>query len=101
MPELTEEQKLELQIGIDNKREEMFEAKFQHCNAQNMNTQITIGKLEEHLTTYTDILNKIYNSDNYKQLQQNIQITYVLVCIVVMIILYITIIYVKQRWYTV
>ena len=101
MTELTEEQKLELQIDIDNKKQEKIASELQHCNAQNMNTQITIGKLEEHLTTYTDILNKIYNSDNYKQLQQNIQITYLLICILVMIILYITIIYVKQRWYTV
>ena len=101
MPELTEEQILELQIGIDNIREGMFESKFKYCKAQNMNNQNVLNKLEQNITFYTDLLTQIYNSDNYKQLQRNIQITYVLVCIVVMIILYITIIYVKQRWYTV
>jgi hypothetical protein len=101
MPQLTEEEKLEIEIAIDKLQEQVDASEFQHCYKNNASTQKIINTSEKQLKVYADILNQIYNSDNYKQLQQNIQITYVLVCIVVMIILYITIIYVKQRWYTV
>ena len=101
MPQLTEEEDLELQRTIDKLQEQVDASEFQHCYSNNAITQTSINTSEKQLKLYTDIFNKIYNSDNYKQLQQNIQITYLLVCIVVMIILYITIIYVKQRWYTV
>ena len=101
MPQLTEEEDLELQRTIDKLQEQVDASEFQHCYSNNARTQKNINTSEKQLKLYTDIFNKIYNSDNYKQLQQNIQITYLLVCIVVMIILYITIIYVKQRWYTV
>ena len=96
MPELTNE---EIQKQIDDLKDK-FEKKMK-CQESNHETWKKITLLEPELPHMTRVLNNIYNSDNYKQLQQNIQITYVLVCIVVMIILYITIIYVKQRWYTV
>ena len=101
MPQLTEEEELKIQRDIDKMQEQLDASELQYCYKNNTGTQKIINNSEKQLKIYTDIFNKIYNSDNYKQLQQNIQITYLLVCIVVMIILYITIIYVKQRWYTV
>ena len=101
MPQLTEEEELEIQRDIDKLQEQVDASELQYCYKNNTGTQKIINNSENQLKIFTDIFNKIYNSDNYKQLQQNIQITYLLVCIVVMIILYITIIYVKQRWYTV
>ena len=101
MPQLTEEEELKIQRDIDKMQEQLDASELQYCYKNNTGTQKIINNSENQLKIFTDIFNKIYNSDNYKQLQQNIQITYLLVCIVVMIILYITIIYVKQRWYTV